>query len=160
MARTAARGAWSAIALSMVAACAARDTVLREPPVGYIDDAPARVAAADWSKVETVTVILSNFRFTPKRVVFRQGVPYRLRLENTAGGAHTFTAPTFYKAIAAQKLVSGTGKITAPYVKDIEIAGKETKDLYFIPMRSGHYDLICSEPLHDMFGMSGEIIVE
>ncbi|HEV2007995.1 MAG TPA: hypothetical protein VGQ88_04645 [Burkholderiales bacterium] len=47
----------------------------------------ALAADADWSRAVAVTVRLVDERFVPDSLVFKRGVPYRLRLENT--GHHT-----------------------------------------------------------------------
>ena len=63
-------------------------------------DAPALVAAADWSRAETVTVALSSYHFAPDRLQFRKDAPYHLHLVNKSGSAHTFTSEGFFGAIA------------------------------------------------------------
>ena len=51
------------------------------------------MAATDWSKAETVTVVTTEYGFEPNRLTFRAGVPYRLHLENRGKELHEFTAP-------------------------------------------------------------------
>ena len=93
-----------ALALAMLNACAGGDVVRNTPPEGYLQDAPARVAAADWSTAETVEVMLSEYAFAPAMLTFEAGEPYRLVLRNGGSSDHTFTGPGFFRAIAAQKL--------------------------------------------------------
>ena len=100
-----------ALVLSGMSACAPGEVLLTEPPPGYVVDAKARVVAAEWSKAETVTVALSEFRFRPQELDFRTGVPYRLRIENRGQLSHTFDAPEFFAAIAVYKVRSaGSGE--------------------------------------------------
>ena len=146
-----------AIVLGAVTACAPGDVLLTEPPPGYVEDAPARVAAADWSSAETVTVALSEYRIAPQQLEFRQGAPYRLRIENQGTLTHTFNSEGFFEAIAVQKLRSGENETALPYVKDVVVAPGEVKDLYFLAVVPGSYDLRCSVILHDVFGMTGTI---
>ena len=146
-----------AVVLGVVAACAPRDVLLTEPPPGYVQEAPARVATIDWSSAETVTVALSEFRFTPQKLVFRRGVPYRLRIENGGNFAHTFNAEGFFAAIAVQKLRSGETETVLPYVKNVVVAPREVKDLYFLAVVPGSYDLKCSVVPHDVLGMTGTV---
>ena len=146
-----------AVVLGAVTACAPGDVLLTEPPPGYVEDAPARVAAIDWSRAETVSVALSEFRFTPQELVFRQGFPYRLRIENGGNFTHTFNAEEFFEAIAVQKLRSGENETALPYVKNVVVAPREVKDLYFLAVVPGSYDLRCAVILHDVFGMTGTV---
>jgi uncharacterized cupredoxin-like copper-binding protein len=152
--------AGTAALLFSLAACSAEDVVVDSAEPGYVQDAPARVAAADWSSVETATIVLSEFAFSPAEPRFREGVPYRLRLENTGTIAHNFVSEGFFKAIAAQKLRAPTGEITTPYLKAIGVSPGETKDLYFVPVTKGTYDLECTLFLHGLFGMTSTITVE
>ncbi len=68
----------SLVLLAGLAGCSSGDVMLSEPPAGYLQDAGARVAATDWSETENVTLELSEFRFEPAALVFREGVPTRL----------------------------------------------------------------------------------
>ncbi len=143
--------------LSAAGACTPGEVLVVELPPGYVEDAPARVAAADWSSAETVTVALSEFRFAPQQLEFRQGAPYRLRIENRGNLTHTFNSEGFFEAIAVQKLRSGENETALPYVKNIVVAPGEVKDLYFLAVVPGSYDLRCSVILHDVFGMTGTV---
>ncbi len=145
------------VVLSLVAACAPGTVFVTEPPPGYAEDAQARVAAAEWTGAETVTVMLMEFRIAPQALVFRQGVPYHLRIENRGKLTHTFAAKGFFKAIAVQKVRLGESEAALPYVQSIVVAGGEVTDLYFVALRPGTYDLECSVFLHDVFGMTGTV---
>ncbi len=146
--------------LAELAGCSSRDVVLSEPSAGYLQDGTARVAAADWSQTENVTLELSEFQFEPAALVFREGVPTRLTLRNVGNRTHTFVSEGFFKAIAAQKLVSADGEVGNPYVETIEMPSVEEKQLYFLPVAKGTYPLECSILLHDLFGMEGQITIE
>lgn len=147
----------SALALATLVACASGDEVRQTPPEGYLRDAPARVAATDWSTAETVEVVLAEYHFAPPTLDFEAGRPYRLLLRNTGSSAHTFSAPDFFQAIAVQRLVSAGGEQVQPYIKNIEIPAGARKEVFFVPVRAGSYGLECSVFLHDAFGMTGEI---
>ena len=146
-----------AVVLGAVAACAPGDVLLTEPPPGYVQEAPARVAAVEWSRAETETVALSEFRFAPQKLVFRCGAPYRLRIENWGNFTHTFNAEGFFEAIAVQKVRSGENETALPYVKNVVVAPREVKELYFLAVVPGSYDLRCSVILHDVLGMTGTV---
>ncbi len=143
-----------------LAGCSSGDVVLSEPPAGYLRDAGARVAAADWSETEKVTLELSEFRFEPTTLDFREGVPTRLTLRNVGNRTHTFVSEGFFKAVAAQKLVSAGGEVGNPYLETIEVRSGEEKQLYFVPVAKGSYPLECSILLHDVLGMKGQITVQ
>ncbi len=147
------------LGLSGMSACAPGEVLLTEPPQGYVEDAKARVAAAEWSKAETVTVALSEFRFTPQELEFRKGAAYRLRIENRGDRTHTFDAEGFFGAIAVQKVRSGGSETALPYVKRLVVARGEATDLSFVAVTPGTYDLECSVPFHDTFGMTGRIVI-
>ena len=149
----------SAMALAVLTACASGDVVHKAAPEGYLQDAPARVAAADWSNALTVEVALSEYAFAPAALTFEAGRPYRLLLRNQGSSTHTFTSTGFFQAIAAQKLVSASGEDALPYIERIEIPSGGSKELYFVAVRAGSYPLECSVLLHDSFGMTGDITI-
>ena len=114
-----------------------------------IDNAGERVASADWSKQVTVTVIMSDFAYSPETLVFLEGVPTRLVIENQGSQKHYFTAEDFFRAIAARKVQSNTdGEIKAPYFTAIEVYPGRSLNLYFVPITRGAYPLHCTIPGH------------
>lgn len=128
------------------------------PPVM---DAAQRVAAADWSKLETVTVTMKDFAYQPQTLVFREGLPIKLVIENRGSQKHYFTAEAFFKAIATRKVQSNVdGEIKAPYFSAIEVYPGRSLDLYFIPVIPGSYPLRCTISGHTELGMTGEIRIE
>jgi uncharacterized cupredoxin-like copper-binding protein len=110
-------------------------------------------AATDWSKAKTVTVVTSEYRFTPNKLVFQQGVVYRLHIENSGKELHEFTAPEFFKAVELRD----AAPLNADKV-EIEIHPGESKDLFFLAHQAGRYKLRCSD--HDWAGMTGQITVK
>jgi uncharacterized cupredoxin-like copper-binding protein len=121
---------------------------------------PAAALGTDWSQAELIDVVMTDFRFTPDVLRLRQGRPYRLHLENRGSGVHNISAGSFFKtaAVRADAPVAGAGEaVTGDTVR---LAKGETKDVYMIPMTPGSYDFDCSEFLHSLFGMTGNIVVE
>lgn len=110
-------------------------------------------AATDWSKAETVTVQLEDYRLIPERLVFRQGVAYRLRLENNGHEMHEFIAQEFLKAVEI-----GNPEVVGSYGAEIVLQPGAKRDLLFLAHWPGTYKLTCSD--HDWEGMVGEIVVE
>jgi uncharacterized cupredoxin-like copper-binding protein len=127
----------------------------------HVRDAADRVKAADWSRMETTTVTMTDFTFDPASVVFRQGTPYKLVIRNEGTQKHYFTAESFFRAIAARKLQSNTdGEVKAPYFSAIEVYPGRSLDLYFVAVKTGTYPLVCTIEGHEEMGMKGEIRIE
>ena len=142
------------IGLFILTGCATMDTA------DYVADAPEKVKTADWSKMETVTVKLSEHKFTPSTLAFKTGTPYKLQIKNIGSIKHYFVSEDFFKAIATRKIQSSDGEIKAPYFTAIEVFPDRTIDLYFIPVKKGRYSLICTIQGHAESGMIGNIVIE
>jgi uncharacterized cupredoxin-like copper-binding protein len=114
--------------------------------------APA-VATADRSQAQPVTVVASDYEFSPSKLSFKRGVAYRLHVENHGKELHEFHAPAFFKSIEL-----GDPAVLNADRTEIAVHPGEAKDLTFVPKKAGHYRLIC--PDHDWAGMTGEITVK
>jgi plastocyanin len=118
---------------------------------GLIVSVPAW-AAPDWSKAETVTVVMVDNRFQPDHVTFHAGRPTVLRLINKGKEMHEFTAPDFLHAASVadpRALANGGG--------DIVVQPKQIVSVRLVPGKAGQYGLICAD--HDWDGMVGSISV-
>jgi uncharacterized cupredoxin-like copper-binding protein len=113
----------------------------------------APAVAADWSQARPVTVVASEYQFSPNKLTFERGVAYRLHLENHGKEQHEFTAPGFFKAVRLRDAKA----LNADRI-EVEIPPGSARDLFFVPQQSGHYPLRCSD--HDWAGMTGEITVK
>jgi uncharacterized cupredoxin-like copper-binding protein len=118
------------------------------------------IETADWSRMETVTVKLSEHKFTPSTLTFKTGIPYKLQIKNVGSMKHYFVSEDFFKTIATRKIQSSDGEMKAPYFTAIEIFPGREVDLYFVPVKKGRYSLVCTVPGHAELGMAGTIIVE
>jgi uncharacterized cupredoxin-like copper-binding protein len=107
----------------------------------------------DWSKLESVTVTMVNYRFVPDHLIFRRSVPYRLHLRNDGTEIHDFSAPQFFQAVELEN-----PEVLNPYGDRVVVAPHQEKDVYFTATRPGTYALRCAD--HDWAGMKGEITVE
>jgi uncharacterized cupredoxin-like copper-binding protein len=137
----------------ILAACSTEKSPISEP-----SGAAASVANVDWSTAVRIEVALSNYEFSPSNLVLQKGKPYLIHLENLAGGEeHTFTAPDFFRSVALRSDPAGQQALAQGGV--VTLAAGESRDLYFVPLQTGSFDLECSEPLHPMFGMTGTIVV-
>jgi uncharacterized cupredoxin-like copper-binding protein len=118
-----------------------------------VPPAPSSLETIDWSKSELVTIIMTDYEFTPRRLAFHHGVPTRLHLVNDGAEIHDFTAPDFFKTIDLRDpsvmRSSGIGIPVEPH---------QQKDVQFIARMPGHFGLICAD--HDWAGMTADILVE
>ena len=108
----------------------------------------------DWSTAPTVTVTLSSFDYTPATIRLRAGEPVILRLVNTSGKGHDFSAPEFFAAAVVRpqdRALLAKGKI--------ELGGHVAREVALRPA-AGRYRLRCTHFMHSAFGMKGEIVVE
>ena len=129
--------------------------------VDYITDAQARIGVADWSKMKTVAVVMTEFSYAPADLRFKAGIPYKLQIQNQGSVKHYFTAERFFKAIATRKVQSNAdGEIKAPYFLALEVFPGRSLDLYFVPVTKGTYRLHCTIAGHDAQGMHGSILIE
>lgn len=127
----------------------------------YITNAGEIVKAADWEKMETVTVEFDEYSYDPEDIVLKAGKPYKLVLKNLGKEKHYFTAPEFYKAIAARKVQSNKdGEIKAPYFTALELMVDGQLDLYFVPVTKGEYEVYCTIDDHRDEGMVGKLIIQ
>ena len=122
-------------------------------------DLAKALAGADWSKMETVTVTMTEHAFTPSLIVLKEGVPTRLVLKNAGKEAHYFVAEQFFKGIATRKIQGSDGEIKAPYFTAVEVYPGKMLEWFIVPAQKGVYDLRCTAKGHAEHGMQGKIEV-
>jgi uncharacterized cupredoxin-like copper-binding protein len=110
-------------------------------------------AAVDWSQARPLTVVASEYQFSPNKLTFERGVPYRLHLENRGTELHEFHAAGFFAAAQI-----GNPRVLNADRTEVVLPPGAIKDLYVLPRRRGHFRLYC--PDHDWAGMTGEIVVK
>ena len=127
-----------------------------------VANADALVKAADWAKMETVTVVLGEHHFTPSDLKLKAGQAYKLELKNEGEKDHYFTAGEFFKNVAWRKvMVNKQAEIKAPYFLAFEPLKKGGQvDLYFIAVNKGTYPVICTIDDHREKGMEGTVVIE
>jgi uncharacterized cupredoxin-like copper-binding protein len=121
--------------------------------VALIAVAIPSASATDWKKAKEVSVVTTESRFTPNKLTFRRGIPYKLHVVNRGKELHEFNAAEFFKTVK----INNQNVLNADKTELVLHPG-EAKDLYFIPRQAGHFKLVC--PDHDWAGMTGEITVE
>ena len=114
---------------------------------------PARAAEVDWSKAQLVSLTTAEYAFEPSHLIFRRGTTYRLHVENHGRELHELTAPDFFKSVKVRNPNALNRERT-----EIVLQPNEQRDLYFVTLRSGHYDMWCAD--HDWAGMTGDITIE
>ena len=150
------RGALSAVFALVVTHALAADA----PPLVPIPPMPAPPAPPPPGPPpppmpQVIQVTLSNFSFAPDRLHLQRGVPYTLRLTNTAGGGHAFSAPEFFGAMMVAS--QDSGKIANGKV---EVPAHETVDIAITPMTAGTYNITCTHFLHNTMGMHGQALID
>jgi plastocyanin len=119
------------------------------------DPATGSAQPAEQSAVQSITVELSSFKFTPDTLTLRQGERYRIRFVNSSSGGHDFVAKEFFAA-------STLATADAAKVHDgkIDFSGGEVIEISLTPNRAGTFKSHCSHFMHSSFGMNGEIVVQ
>lgn len=128
----------------------------------YVRNAKEHVDKADWTKVETITVTMTEHDYSPRDIVFKAGKAYKLELKNAGDKDHYFTAPEFFRAVAWRKaMVNKQAEIKAPYFTAVEVLKKGGQlDLYFVPVGGGRYPVYCTIDDHREKGMEGSLTIE
>lgn len=96
------------------------------------------------------TIQLYSFGYKPNIIRVAAGRPVTINFVNTAGGAHNFSAPTFFANV---RIVSGSAPSGV-----IELGARTSRSITLIP-RAGNYQFRCTHFLHRQMGMRGQIIV-
>jgi uncharacterized cupredoxin-like copper-binding protein len=107
------------------------------------------LAAAEPARV---LLVMTEYRFTPDKLLLPRGVLCRLVLANRGKELHEFTAPEFLAAI-----VLDTPQVLAAGGKEVVVRPGERKELRFTAPRAGRFPMSCAD--HDWAGMVGEIVV-
>lgn len=142
-------------------------TLLASPLVTaqeYMSNSADIVKAADWEQMETVTVVLTEHDFEPKDLKLKANKPYRLIIKNTGEADHYYTAAEFFKSVAWRKMQTPRphgGEVKAPYFTAVEAYKKGgTIELFFVTVKKGSFEVICTIDDHKQKGMTGSITVE
>ena len=118
-------------------------------PVALLGAQPAAPQAPAAANVQ-----LSNFKFTPRTIVFDHGRPYALRLYNASGGWHDFTAREFFAAASIapsdRRWVRGG---------EVEVPPGQLRAIRLTAPAAGRYKVKCTHRFHKMLGMGGTVIV-
>ncbi|KGF72022.1 hypothetical protein DO97_13415 [Neosynechococcus sphagnicola sy1] len=100
----------------------------------------------------------NEFRFFPSQLTFTAGKRYKLLLTNPSSQKHYFTAKDFADSIWNQKVEAGNVEIKGA-IHEVELKPAATAAWFFVPIKSGTYELYCSVPGHAAAGMTGTLTV-
>lgn len=127
----------------------------------YVTNAADIVGAADWSKVETVTVNIDEYSYEPTDITFKVNQPYKLVLKNNGEKKHYYTAEGFNKAVAVRKAQTKDAEIKAPYFKAFEVMANGAQlEYFFVPVKPGKYPVLCTIEDHEKQGMHGTLTIQ
>jgi uncharacterized cupredoxin-like copper-binding protein len=130
----------------------------------YIANAGEIVKAADWEKMETITVELDDYSFAPQNLKLKAGQPYKLVIKNVGEKDHYYTAEKFFRSVAWRKVQTpkpNGGEVKAPFFTALE-AYKEggVVEAFFVTVDKGTFEVLCTIEGHKDEGMHGTITVE
>ena len=117
------------------------------------------LAGADWSKMETVTVKMTEYAFTPSMISLRLGVPTKLVLRNEGKEHHYFVSEKFFRTIATRKVQGSDGEVKAPAFTAIEVYAGKSMEWFLVATEKGTFDVVCTAKGHADHGMKGMIEV-
>ena len=117
------------------------------------------LAGADWTKMETVTVKMTEYAFTPSRIPLKSGVPTKLVLRNEGKEHHYFVAEKFFRTIATRKIQGSDGEVKAPAFTAVEVYAGKGLEWFLVPTEKGTFDVVCTVKGHADHGMKGTIEV-
>lgn len=141
--------------------------------------AAAAVAAPSVALAEeTVQLVLTDYRFTPDRIVLQTGKTYRLTLVNRGSVEHEFVAgrqlmmagggdgeeqrymTNFFDGVEVLVQFEG-GAVEAEELAEVEVEpGGEVSLVFSVPNgKQGQWEFACFVPGHYELGMHGVLVV-
>jgi uncharacterized cupredoxin-like copper-binding protein len=120
--------------------------------------APIGLAAAHAQPAAPITinvVLTGGYRFEPHVIELKQGQAYILHLTNPSVNKHGLEAAAFFATVAYPDW--SKGRVNAK--GDIEVWPGQWNDVGFTPTTPGAYDIHSPDPMDELLGMKGQIIV-
>lgn len=111
--------------------------------------------AADGAGAQPLSVVMTNFKFTPNELRFHHGTAYRLEFTNRGTSDHNFTSPEFFSAVSIAP--EDRGKVVDGKV---EVDEGQTVAVRVEALKPGSYPFHCSHFLHASFGMTGNATID
>ena len=106
--------------------------------------------AAAQQQSNVVPIDLYSYGYAPSPIVLRAGVPVTLVFRYVSGSSHTFKAPAFFASSTMMGGMTMHG--------EVHVLPHKSMSVTVVPAR-GTYPVHCSHFMHEMLGMSAQIIV-
>ncbi|MBI3997908.1 MAG: biphenyl 2,3-dioxygenase [Armatimonadetes bacterium] len=122
-------------------------------------------AAGDLSRQKSVDlrVLLgakdAEMVIRPKTWNLETGKLYKVTLVNEGKVKHEWVAPEFTLTIWTRKVEVGGAEIKG-IINEIELQPGAKADWYFVPIRTGTFDMACEIEGHKEAGMVGKVVVK
>jgi len=101
----------------------------------------------------------NEFTISPKTWNLETGKLYKLTLVNEGKVKHEWVASEFTLTIWTRKVEVGGVEVKG-VINEIELQPGAKADWYFVPIRTGEYEMACEIEGHKEAGMAGKIIVK
>ncbi|MBI3455304.1 MAG: biphenyl 2,3-dioxygenase [Candidatus Rokubacteria bacterium] len=101
----------------------------------------------------------NEFTFMPNTWNLETGKLYKVTLVNEGKVKHEWTAPEFALTIWTRKVEVGGVEVKG-VINEIELAPGAKAEWYFVPIRTGQYEMGCEIEGHRQAGMIGKVIVK
>ncbi len=136
--------------------------------------------AAGAAKGQKVTIVLSEFKFTPATITLQAGVPTEVTLVNRGAVIHEFavyTKPpvgqkitewdewvipnTYFQGIGeVNSEIVGFGTTNGTALFEFEVPKGRSVTIKFVPKRKGTFEMACHQQGHYEAGMVGTLVVK
>ena len=132
------------------------------------------------AKEQRVTIVLSEFKFTPATVTLQASVPAEITLVNRGAVIHEFSvyAPppvgekitewdewvipnTYFQGIGeVNSEIKGFGTTNGTALFEFEVPKGRSVTIKFVPTRKGTFEMGCHQAGHYEAGMKGVLVVK
>ena len=101
----------------------------------------------------------SEFTFAPKAWSLETGKLYKVTLVNQGKVKHEWVAPEFTQTVWTRKVQVGGVEVKG-VISEIELEPGTRAEWYFVPIRTGEFEMGCEIQGHREAGMIGKIVVK
>ena len=101
----------------------------------------------------------NEFTFAPKVWSLETGKLYKVTLVNQGKVKHEWVAPEFTQTVWTRKVQVGGVEVKG-VINEIELEPGTQAEWYFVPIRTGEFEMGCEIQGHREAGMIGQIVVK
>ena len=122
-------------------------------------------AAGDLSKQDPIVVTVTlgseknDLSFSPEKLTFETGRLYKLVLKNPSPQKHYFTSLGFSAAVWTRKVQDNSMEVKGT-IREIELLPGKSAEWFFVPVKTGVFELYCHIKGHREAGMVGAIEIK